>query len=628
MVGAPRGGREMRRRQPPVGKERMGEGKNKEEGRKPRKKAKPAGRDKRQERSLATDKKGQEPQSEVIEQVARRALCLTTAEVYLQQYPLFCLTPNKPTDTRITYTEHYREAGVSVTRTWSVYTHPEFGWPGEHEAEVWRALEHIIHLRQAAGKLENPITTSFAEIRKYMSGKGYGGTDVERIKHSLGCLGSTKVENNLYCYDSGKTNQCAAFTVIASLAYLTKELPDGREIIDRVRIELPDELFESICNRHVRPLDKGFRDGLRHWLARRLYELLGVKFYALRRKRQPYRTRYLRLCGFLGSKPQPRLSWAKRILGRAHQELLKVGFLEQVEWHEVMGEKRDWVLSYWPGPVARREWSKEYWLEEDVLELLAVERLPEIELEPVWVEELRDDEGAIEGEVVSDCPEEEPSGHELEVSGTPPVLPPQQDEAEEAEEAYARMAVQAFEQATGRHRRLAGLSKAERKCLAQWREAGVEARDILKGVELAQKEAKSWSGGGGGKIVSLAYVRGQVLDESRERQKQDALDESLYRVALERRTQEAEELEGEVWRKFLESGREEERCYREALVEEISLVEAKEGAEVVFVCKHSRAAKELRSWWCKELEEVCGREVLILSPREWVRRVTGGGARR
>jgi len=89
-------------------------------------------------------------------------------------------------------------------------------------------------------------------------------------------------------------------------------------------------------------------------VASRLYEVLGVKFYGLRNKRENFICyRYSKLCQLLPVTPFKQLSRSKQQLNPAHQELKDTGFISKFEWIE--NGKNDWLIYYWPGERARKE---------------------------------------------------------------------------------------------------------------------------------------------------------------------------------------------------------------------------------------------------------------------------------
>jgi hypothetical protein len=565
-----------------------------------------------------------------VEESIERALCGSSAELHLQQYPVFHLTPNKPTDTRITFSETIRQNGATLRREWSVQVHPATGWPGEHEAEVWRAIEHIVHLRKESGKLTNPFVTSLSEIRRHMSGRGRGGVDLERIRTALFCLQNTVIRTSFFYYSGDKIEKELTFCLIAEVGRRARILSNGEKIMDTVTIHIPEKLFENISNRYVRPLDKGFRDDLDKWIAKRLYEMLGVKFFGLRKKREPYRTRYSRLCGLIGITRQHYLSRARQVLGRAHHELELKGFLHKVEWYPVRHDRNDWVLAYWPGQRAQAEWNKDFWREAEVSEPLFVEILPDIESEPVWVDELRSDETPITVEIASDEPEQGllPFVQELPSAAGPSELWPAEHSPEatseasarqqgEASEDYAKMALQAFESATGKSRRLARLSKAEREHLIEWQVSGITAADIRCGTRealvIAERQARE-SGKKPREILSLAYVAGHVSDAAADRLLREEREQTALDYLLAHRDPEVAEVEEQV-KQWLASMF--PNAVHRSFIADLYLAELSE-SQTVLLALEQEQVPVVAKLWKERIGKLLGRGTEVYWIVDWV----------
>jgi hypothetical protein len=105
---------------------------------------------------------------------------------------------------------------------------------------------------------------------------------------------------------------------------------------------------------YVTLLDTHYRRSLTSTLARRLYEILGVKFYGLRAAQAPFlRYTYSTLCALLPVKRYRYRSDAQRQLEAAHQELIATGLLERVEWYPTPSTTPEWYVHYFPGPRAQ-----------------------------------------------------------------------------------------------------------------------------------------------------------------------------------------------------------------------------------------------------------------------------------
>ncbi|HUS51688.1 MAG TPA: hypothetical protein VMZ91_16090, partial [Candidatus Paceibacterota bacterium] len=89
-------------------------------------------------------------------------------------------------------------------------------------------------------------------------------------------------------------------------------------------------------------------------IASRLYEILGIKFYGVRNKKEGFiRYKYSTLCQLLPVTPHSYISSAKRQLNPGNNELRDTGFISKYEWS--VNGNNDWLIYYWPGERAKEE---------------------------------------------------------------------------------------------------------------------------------------------------------------------------------------------------------------------------------------------------------------------------------
>jgi hypothetical protein len=103
-----------------------------------------------------------------------------------------------------------------------------------------------------------------------------------------------------------------------------------------------------------KPVDYNYLQSLKSKIASRLYEILGVKFYGLRNKREKFICyRYSKLCQLLPVTPHKFFSSAKQQLDPGNNELRNTGFISKYDWSE--NGNKDWLIYYWPGERAKEE---------------------------------------------------------------------------------------------------------------------------------------------------------------------------------------------------------------------------------------------------------------------------------
>jgi len=182
----------------------------------------------------------------------------------------------------------------------------------------------------------------------------YSGRTAEAIKAALLRITSTMVESKRTFYSKPKKRWIEDnFHLYDRVVYRGDELPDSAVPADTNYLFLGSWYLENLNALYVSLLDPSYRRSLSVALARRLYEILGVKFYGLRDSKAPgLRYAYSTVCALLPVKRYRYFSDAHRQLDPAHQELIATGFLERVEWQTVAGTPPEWYLLYVPGPHA------------------------------------------------------------------------------------------------------------------------------------------------------------------------------------------------------------------------------------------------------------------------------------
>src|ERR1700733_6817603 len=176
----------------------------------------------------------------------------TAREVQPGQFPIFCITPAKPGDTRMTYREPLKIGSELVIEEWSIGVTASYGWPGEREAALWRAILHIVGQRAGAEEVTKPLQTALEEILDHMPSQGKDDQNWKAITDSLKCLSYTNLEIRYWYTDERKGGATDSFPLIGRLRLSSDVLPDGKHIV-KVSIDFGVELFQSLQSRYAKP---------------------------------------------------------------------------------------------------------------------------------------------------------------------------------------------------------------------------------------------------------------------------------------------------------------------------------------------------------------------------------------
>ena len=266
-------------------------------------------------------------------------------------YPFFFLSKETSADfieTRVVR----REGDRTIEATWRVTPHPACGRPGPFAHRVHRAVEQLI--TEKGLPVENPIAFSIHDLCRRM-GAHAGGTEYRKVRAALVAIRGTQIESRGAFYAKSLSRYIdQVFSLYERIVFAGERLPDG-STAERNLLYLGTWYLESLNNLYVKPLDYRYYLRLHTPIARRLYELLGVKFYGVADRPTPLiRYRYSTLCRLLPVKRHHYRSRMHQQLGPAHEELVRGGFLEPPRDVPVRHDA-DWYLIYRPGPRAFAE---------------------------------------------------------------------------------------------------------------------------------------------------------------------------------------------------------------------------------------------------------------------------------
>ncbi|MBA7490996.1 hypothetical protein ES702_01540 [subsurface metagenome] len=303
---------------------------------------------------------------------------IINSEVNLLVFPFFALDKRKQKGrTKVEYRDVVERGDKKIEILWQVTSNSEYGYPALFDREVHKAIEQIItETLRKNSEVKNPVHLgSLYNLCKRMGIKKYGGFQYREIKKALERIGATRVKSEGTFYQKDKKQWISkSFSLYDAVVFKGEQLKDGA-IADTNLLYLSDLYLQSLNCFYIKPIDYNYLQSLKSKIASRLYEILGVKFYGLRNKRQDFICyRYSKLCQLLPITPQRYISLAKQQLDPAHKELKDTEFLFNYEWDQDTG--KDWLVYYWSGERAKKEVRKvktEFFappIEEEVLPLL------------------------------------------------------------------------------------------------------------------------------------------------------------------------------------------------------------------------------------------------------------------
>ena len=239
---------------------------------------------------------------------------------------------------------------------WNVSANPKYGYPGLFDRGVHKAIEQIIsEILKEKGKVENPIYLgSLYGLCRIMGISEDAGVNYRMIKKALGRIRATTIRSvGTFYSKEGKRWVDDNFSLYDRIVFKGKELPNG-EIADSNYLFLGSWYLQNLNSFYVKPIDYNYFKSLKNKIASRLYEILGVKFYGVRNKKQDFICyKYSTLCQLLPITRKKYISMAKQQLNPSNNELKDTGFISKYDWGE--NSRKDWLVYYWPGERAKKE---------------------------------------------------------------------------------------------------------------------------------------------------------------------------------------------------------------------------------------------------------------------------------
>ena len=181
-----------------------------------------------------------------------------------------------------------------------------------------------------------------------------GGKNYRKVKEALERIRMTGIKSEGAFYHKGKKEWLSkVFGLYDSIIFRGEQLEDG-SIAEKNLLYLGNIYLQSLNAFNIKSIDYTYWRSLKSKIASRLYEILGIKFYGVKNKKEGFiRYKYSTLCQLLPVTPHDYISSAKRQLNPGNNELIDTGFISRYEWNE--NGNNDWLIYYWPGERAKKE---------------------------------------------------------------------------------------------------------------------------------------------------------------------------------------------------------------------------------------------------------------------------------
>ena len=279
---------------------------------------------------------------------------IINTEVNLLIFPFFVLE-RKSNKLETEYKDIVKRGNKKIEIIWNVSANTKYGYPGLFDREVHKVIEQIIsEILKKEGEIKNPIPFSIYNLCNRMEITASGGKNYRKVKEALERIRMTGIKSEGAFYHKSKKEWLSkVFGLYDSIIFRGEQLEDG-SIAEKNLLYLGNIYLQSLNSFNIKSIDYTYWRSLKSKIASRLYEILGVKFYGVRNKKEGFiRYKYSTLCQLLPVTPHDYISSAKRQLNSSNNELKDTGFISKYEWSE--NGNKDWLIYYWPGERVKEE---------------------------------------------------------------------------------------------------------------------------------------------------------------------------------------------------------------------------------------------------------------------------------
>lgn len=222
----------------------------------------------------------------------------------------------------------------------------KYGLPTTSDLDYYRAFLKLLDERaEQTGEIPEPIPLPTKTLIRY-AGKQASAREVRAVQDWIRRSHYTGIQGFYYCAATGDYVEIGDEPLFPRYLIRGQRLANGEEA-DTHYVWLASWFRANYLHHHLRPLDLAFHLRLRKPIAKSLYPLLELGWYATGGK--PYTKSYPDLCREFLLQEYSYVSQLKQQLDPAHRELAREHFLADWEYRPA-AKGSSWVITYHPGP--------------------------------------------------------------------------------------------------------------------------------------------------------------------------------------------------------------------------------------------------------------------------------------
>lgn len=280
-------------------------------------------------------------------------LNIIRTETVLSKLPVHCLSKKGRVDIRILQ----KGTNGDVRLKWQVSFNERYG---QARQLAYKVDTLIVNRRIDESPRPLPVVVRIGSLKEVCKHLGIceSGKNIRDLRMAFLQNASAFIDAQLSYRDrEGIDRRIEAAFTRYGVVFTGEKLPDGR-LADAVYITLNTPYWEVVNSAPFRPLNYDYLKELAP-AAQRFYEVLSYRIFAAFKNGRPEaKISYSDYCAFSAQKRHYEHEGFRVQMYKVHKPHLESGYLKTISVQPAVdGEgKRDWVLTYTPGPKAQAEY--------------------------------------------------------------------------------------------------------------------------------------------------------------------------------------------------------------------------------------------------------------------------------